>query len=680
MKDVDDIEQIQAHNSATVNADLLRERRQATFDPIQLTYLRDGGVEKTRRRRFVESLALNDPDFKGRSNPVFMTRDQQYSLAVKNGVQIEKKLWVLKITDEYERQCYRDVVTQCRDNQAFSLHFGMFIPTILSQGTEEQQKRWLSLAENYQIIGTYAQTELGHGTFIRGLETTATYDPTTEEFVINSPTLTAMKWWPGYLGKTSTHAIVMAQLYSQGQCYGLHTFIVQLRSLEDHEPMPGVTVGDIGPKFGINYEDNGFARFDNVRIPRDNMLMKFAKILPSGQYVKPQNTRLSYGTLLYMRVFFLLYVTLRFASAVTIATRYSIVRRQSEIQPGAKEVQIMDFQSQQYKILPQLATVYAFLFTQKKINQLHDQLQREMQTENFASLSDVHGTVAGIKAFVTCKAGEGIEKCRLACGGHGYSEVSALPSLYTLVAVTITGEGESTVMYLQTARYLVKCAAKVAMGTKLPPFTSYLEVKEQGKCPAKTPSDLLKFEVLINAYQNRACGLVNEAAQKLQSEITKGTPQHVAWNNSHLLLIKAAEAHCHFVVMKSFIDFTMTTPMEQPIRDVLTKLCQLYALYGIRENAGDFLQDGYMNGDQISMVTTQIARVMSSIRPNAIALVDAFDFPDESLGCSALGRYDGNVYEEMYKWAKQSSLNKEEVHDSYYKYLRPLLKKGLAKL
>ncbi len=35
------------------------------------------------------------------------------------------------------------------------------------------------------------------GTFIRGLETTATYDPKTEEFVLHSPTLTSTKWWPG---------------------------------------------------------------------------------------------------------------------------------------------------------------------------------------------------------------------------------------------------------------------------------------------------------------------------------------------------------------------------------------------------------------------------------------------------------------------------------------------------
>ena len=53
------------------------------------------------------------------------------------------------------------------------------------------------IISNY--IGTYAQTELGHGTFIRGLETTATYDPRTEEFILNSPTLTAIFSCDGWL-------------------------------------------------------------------------------------------------------------------------------------------------------------------------------------------------------------------------------------------------------------------------------------------------------------------------------------------------------------------------------------------------------------------------------------------------------------------------------------------------
>jgi len=70
---------------------------------------------------------------------------------------------------------------------------GMFIPAIKGQGTEEQQKKWLPMAYRMQIIGCYAQTELGHGSNVQGLETTATFDPETDEFVINSPTLTSSK-------------------------------------------------------------------------------------------------------------------------------------------------------------------------------------------------------------------------------------------------------------------------------------------------------------------------------------------------------------------------------------------------------------------------------------------------------------------------------------------------------
>jgi acyl-CoA oxidase len=79
------------------------------------------------------------------------------------------------------------------------------------------------------------QTELGHGTFVRGLETTATYDTESQEFILHTPTLTATKWWPGGMGKTSTHAVVMARLVIRGKDHGPHAFIVQLRSLEDHK-------------------------------------------------------------------------------------------------------------------------------------------------------------------------------------------------------------------------------------------------------------------------------------------------------------------------------------------------------------------------------------------------------------------------------------------------------------
>jgi acyl-CoA oxidase len=69
----------------------------------------------------------------------------------------------------------------------------MFVPTLAIFGTEEQQAEWLERSQDCKVIGTYAQTELGHGTFIRGMETIATYDPASREFVIHSPTINAYK-------------------------------------------------------------------------------------------------------------------------------------------------------------------------------------------------------------------------------------------------------------------------------------------------------------------------------------------------------------------------------------------------------------------------------------------------------------------------------------------------------
>jgi acyl-CoA oxidase len=103
-----------------------------------------------------------------------------------------------------------------------------------------------SLAESGRIVGSYTQTELGHGTFVAGIQTTATFDKTTDEFVIHTPNLSATKYWPGALGFASTHTIVIARMIIEGKDYGIHSFIMQIRLLEDFKPLPGIELGDIG--------------------------------------------------------------------------------------------------------------------------------------------------------------------------------------------------------------------------------------------------------------------------------------------------------------------------------------------------------------------------------------------------------------------------------------------------
>lgn len=160
-----------------------------------------------------------------------------------------------------------------------------------------------ALIANRGILGCYLQTELGHGSQVSRLETTATYIPSTREFEIHSPTLTSTKWWVGALGKTATHGVVQAQLILDGKSRGPHLFLVQLRSLDDHKLLPGIIAGDIGPKALGAFQalDNGFARFNRVRIPKSQMLEKFAKVSNEGNYIEPPHAKLSYGGMMFIR-------------------------------------------------------------------------------------------------------------------------------------------------------------------------------------------------------------------------------------------------------------------------------------------------------------------------------------------------------------------------------------------
>jgi len=128
----------------------------------------------------------------------------------------------------------------------FGLMRFLFIPPIKLLGTDAQVAEWVPLAESGKIIGSYAQTELGHGTQVRGIETTATFDRDADEFVIHSPTLSSTKYWPGALGCASTHTLLMASMIIDGKNLGVHAFILQIRSLEDFKPLPGIELGDIG--------------------------------------------------------------------------------------------------------------------------------------------------------------------------------------------------------------------------------------------------------------------------------------------------------------------------------------------------------------------------------------------------------------------------------------------------
>ncbi|XP_043284897.1 probable peroxisomal acyl-coenzyme A oxidase 1 [Venturia canescens] len=670
-----------SHEMTTVNKDLQREREKCTFNPIELTNYLDGSPEKTAKRREREEYILGDPDLRDSGVPTaYKSHKEAYEDAVKRGCIMLKKIQHLQEQGKADMEAFSQILGGMlgsaifKDGNPLTLHYVMFIPALMGQGNVAQQSFWISRAWTCNIIGTYAQTELGHGTFIRGLETTATYDEKTQEFVLNSPTLTSYKWWPGGLGQTANYAVVVAQLYTRGECRGIHPFIVQLRDEETHEPMPGIKIGEIGVKLGMNGTNNGFLGFDHVRIPRDHMLMKNSQVLEDGTYVKPPNDKLTYGTMMFVRVVLVRDIARFLSKAVTIAVRYSAVRRQSQIQSDAPECQIMDFVTQQYKLFPNIAACYAFLMSADWIWEMYNNVTAELDKGSLERLPELHALACCLKAVASSDAATGIEQIRLACGGHGYMGSSNLPSTYGMVTAMCTYEGENTVLFLQTARYLLKAWRQALEGKSLPPTVNYLTVHaKRGKSrPWKQT-----LTCIVVAHRAVAAGKIRQATENMDKRIRSGLSPEDAWNHTSIEFAQAAESHCRAFLVSRFVEAVGALPdMSKELRQVIFQLCELYAVYWVLQRLGDFLRFSCLKIQDVPSLQKRLEEVLAAIRPNAVGLVDGFDIRDEILG-SALGAYDGNVYERLFAEAMKSPLNQESVNKSFHLYLKPLLKSNM---
>ena len=185
----------------------------------------------------------------------------------------------------------------------FLLEFFQWIETITSQGTKEQQQKWIPPARELKLLPAFAMTELGHSSFLRGAETIATFDEATDEFIIHSPTLTSTKCWQGFAGVSATHALVLANTSLKQQKHaGIQTFVVPLRDPQTGLALPGISIGDMGPKIGLNAMDNGWIQFDHVRVPRENMMMRWAVVERNGDFAAPPNPAIAYASTITERV------------------------------------------------------------------------------------------------------------------------------------------------------------------------------------------------------------------------------------------------------------------------------------------------------------------------------------------------------------------------------------------
>jgi acyl-CoA oxidase len=328
-------------------SDLKAARERVSFDVEKLTYVLDGGVEWTSQRRTFLRI-LEQEDLFANRDDIFDDRKARYIKAIARSRKLKEIQLSLGIIDD--KRAWAQLKECAAFDDPTTLHELMFVPNIQALFTSEQQKEWIPRCNDWRIIGCYAQTEVGHGSNVRGIETTASYLQESDEFLLDSPTLSSTKFWPGSLGKTANTAMLIARLVTpDGVDRGPHNFIVPIRDSINHMPLPGVFIGDIGPKIGFNNMDNGFLRLSKVKIPRRNMAARFSSVSSSGKYVltSDKTTKKIAGlTMTQVRAHIVQMAGRALASACCIAIRYSCVRRQGFTATGDNEHFVLHYMTQ----------------------------------------------------------------------------------------------------------------------------------------------------------------------------------------------------------------------------------------------------------------------------------------------------------------------------------------------
>lgn len=648
-------------NKQNINPDLQDERLNPSFNLSKMTEYLYGGNENWNEAKQIKKQLFEHKIFQETCNG--KSAEEIYDLSVKKNVVLfeimRKYNWDIdKLTIAHE------LLTT---GLPISLQIMMFIPTLERLCTEEQKAKWLPLAKSFKLLGTYAQTEMGHGTNIRDLKTRADYDQERDEFILNNSFPDGIKWWPGGLGKTMNCAIVLANLYINDECKGLEAFLVPIRNMDTHEPLQGVQVGDIGPKMGLLGSDNGYLLLKNVRIPRTNMLMKYSEVNRSGNYRQHGDPKANYGAMTLLRSGFVRISALGLQAASVISARYSCVRRQGHLNSKEKEVKVMDYLTQQYKITGIIISAYALTLISMSTTDYYHKIFQEISKNDWTNLLELHTITCGLKAFSSEIASEGVEIARRACGGHGYLASSGLSNLYVDLLPVVTVEGENTILYLQVARYILKKVSSfVLKGETLPHSLQYVSDDR------KRPISLETLDGLQRILQIRSSFQAKRIAEKFQNLLMSGEKQGNVWNKCSQDLVNSGKAHVECIGAHMFMEAFKKAEINHPeLIPMLQKILVLYYYQRILANAVDFIMAGAITLEDVEFMKEKYCDSLLSLRKDVIPLVDAFEMEDEQLR-SALGCYDGRAYERLYEEAQKSPLNRLQVQPAFNKYIKPL--------
>lgn len=526
------------------------------------------------------------------------------------------------------------------------VQWGLFTSAILQLGTEEHHQKWIPAAMSLETPGAFAMTEIGHGSDVQSLATTATYDAQTEEWVIHTPIRAA---WKDYLGNAALHAraaTVFARLITQGVDHGVHCFYVPIRD-EHGGLLPGIRSEDDGPKGGLNGVDNGRLAFDQVRVPRTNLLNRYGDVAPDGTYTSPIESPgrrffTMLGTLVQGRVSLDGSAVRASQLALHIALTYASQRRQFSAADPTQETVLLDYQAHLHRLLPKLAATYAGAFAHEQLLIAFDDVFSG-RGDTPQAREDLETLAAALKPTSTRLAMDTIQECREACGGQGFLAENQLVGLHQDLDVYCTFEGDNTVLLQLVAKRLLSDYTSELASIDRAGIGRFIAQRAETLAKRHTPwSDLAQgladrgdrerafaslraVEFQEELLAERARVKVEEVALALRPAAKMSPADAAAHVNKHqVAMLAAARAHADVVRWRAFTA-GITAIEDEGSRDVLTDVRDLFGLTLIHDDLAWFLLNGLLSTQRGRQITSDLRRLLWRLRPHVLDLVAAFD-------------------------------------------------------
>ncbi|QUY62859.1 acyl-CoA dehydrogenase family protein [Gulosibacter molinativorax] len=531
------------------------------------------------------------------------------------------------------------------------VHFGLFGAAILHLGTEPHHDKWLPGVMDVSNPGAFAMTETGHGSDVASVATTATYEPETEEFVINTPFRAA---WKDYLGNAACHAkaaVVFAQLITKGVNHGVHALYLDIRDDEGNF-LPGIGGDDDGVKGGLNGIDNGRLHFANVRVPRENLLNRYGDVAADGTYSSPIESPgrrffVMLGTLVQGRVSLDGAAAVAQQAALAIAITYGNQRRQFDNSGEGAETVLLDYGRHQRRLIPRIATAYAATFA-------HDEFLREFDAvfsgkgDTPERRADLETLAAALKPTTTWQGMDTLQEAREACGGAGYLAENRLTFLRHDLDVYTTFEGDNNVLLQlvgkrlledyakkykdadarETARLFVSQAANKAIHEI--GLARIGSIARDLGSSARSVGWLREPENQHALLSARVEEEISEIAMSL-NRAQKAGKGAGAFNALQNKLIETAHAYGELIQWEAFTRKLEEFDPNSETHRILTWLRDLHGLTLIERDLAWYLMSGRLTTRRARLVSSYVSRLITRLRPHAQSLVDAFGYKDEHL-------------------------------------------------